>query len=73
VIIRWLAMSGGDDIDDPAPAAEEEVEESKDTEPDFNHQSYGFEEEEIEPPYDESEEGREDALVGDILNQALNT
>jgi hypothetical protein len=70
VIIRWLAMSGGDDIDDPAPAAGEEPEE---IEPDFNSHGYGFDDEELEAPYDESEEGKEDALVGDILNLALNT
>jgi hypothetical protein len=71
VIIRWLAIPGGDDIDDPALLPEEEEEEPPADIP----ESWAFEDDEQDYPlpYEETEGGKEDALVEEILNRALNT
>jgi hypothetical protein len=78
-IIRWLAMTGSDDIDDPESSEEDEPEETPYTyeEPEgCNILSYnprfnrGDTKERI--TYEETEGGKEDVLVEYILTQAMH-
>lgn len=69
-IIRWLAAAGGDDIDDP-PEVEEEEEY-----PAVDGNDIGFfddlDEEQEEPlPYEDTEVGREDAIVETLISDWL--
>jgi hypothetical protein len=66
-IIRWIAMPGGDDIDDPSNDSD-----SDRVEP----EPPGFEgeigsDDEILKPYEETEGGKEEAIVQGILDEWL--
>jgi len=69
-IIRWLAASGSDDNDDP-PQLEEEEEYPAVGLNDIGdfHDPVG--EQEVPPPYEETEEAREDAMVESIISDWL--
>ncbi|KAI9780439.1 MAG: hypothetical protein M1839_006713 [Geoglossum umbratile] len=67
-IIRWLALSGCDDIDNPPPVEEEESSlavELRDPSPFDDYV------EEVLQPYEETESGREDAMVESIISDWL--
>jgi hypothetical protein len=69
-IIRWLAAAGSDDIDDP-PGGEEEEEHPAARLSDIG----GFDdldaEQNVEPPYEETELAREDAMVESTISDWL--
>jgi hypothetical protein len=73
-IIRWLAAYGSDDIDDPPEVQEEEeypaiglndIGGFDDLDDDLDG------EQEVPPPYEDTEEGREDAIVETIISDWL--
>jgi hypothetical protein len=71
-IIRWLAASGCDDIDNP-PEADQSEEEEED--PSLSLNNFGayhtFGEQEVPLSYEESELGLEDAMVESIISAWL--
>jgi len=69
-IIRWLAASGSDPIDDP-PQVEEEEEYPAEEEYDINDWGDPFREPEVPPPYEETEPYLEDMMVDTIISDWL--
>jgi hypothetical protein len=79
-IIRWLALPGCDDIDDPPPIEEEEYPIAEEEVDSDIHMFRGpldiYEEDEeydLPTPYEESELGQEDAIVEAIISDWLRT
>ena len=69
-IIRWLAASGSDDIDDP-PQVEEEEEYPSGESSDIGAFFDPDREQEVPLPYEETELAREDAMVENIISDWL--
>lgn len=80
-ILRWMAMPGGDDIDEPSHSVSEE-EEDVDNRPGtiggfdgLGHvgglEDLGLEDESLPLPYEETAEGKEEEVVQRILEQWL--
>lgn len=69
-IIRWLAASGSDAIDDPQEVEEEEEYPAEGLN-DIGVFDDLDEEQEVPLPYEETEEGREDAMVENIISDWL--
>jgi hypothetical protein len=69
-IIRWLAASGSDDIDDPLEAEEEEEYPAAD-ENDIGFFDDPDEEQEGPLPYEDTEEARDDAIVETLISDWL--
>ena len=69
-IIRWLAMPGADDIDDPPEADVEEEEEPEDNTMGFDLEPFDSDDERFKP-YEETAAGIEEAVVQGIIGDWL--